>query len=512
MNKRFVIGLDIGTSGAKGVLIDEFGAVVSAASSDYPLSTPLPSWVEQNPEDWWNATINICKKLSATEGVASGDIVGIGISGQMHSLVALDANKNVLRPSILWSDTRTEAECVWLKKNIGIENLKKFVANPALEGFTLPKLLWTRNHEGKIFDRIAHILLPKDYIRFRLTGELATDVSDAAGTLMFDVRQRRWSDEMLKRCSISPELLPHVYESTAVAGAVSREAAAATGLPERTPVVAGGADNGCGAIGAGVTEKGRAFASIGTSGVVFAHSDKPVVDDQLRAHTFCSCVPLKWYAMGVMLMAGGALRWYRDTFCMLEVNSAKAHGIDPYDLLSAAARTIPAGSEGLFFQPYLAGERTPHQSASARAAFVGATIRHTKDHFTRAVFEGITFGMKDSLEIIRSMGIGVNEIRLSGGGAKSKFWRQLQADIYGVEVMTVNTREGPAFGAALLAAVGTGIYASIAEAVGQTVRIDDRISPNPDNAKKYTDFYQVYKEIYPALEVVETKIHAMNKG
>jgi xylulokinase len=506
-----LLGLDIGTSGVKALLIDEAGTTLASATSEYPLSTPHPNWAEQDPADWWKATVEVIRKVLAKPGVHARDIKGIGLSGQMHSLVLLDKEKQVLRPSILWCDTRTDGECAEITEQVGRERLRALVSNPALEGFTLPKIIWVRNNEPDVYANIHTVLLPKDYVRFLLTGEFAMEVSDAAGTLMFDVAHRAWSTQLLKIVNVPAEWLPPVFESIDVCGQVTRATAELTGLQEGTPVVGGGADNPCGAVGTGVVKQGRVLASIGTSGVVFAFSDLVRVEPGMRVHTFCHSVPGAWYLMGVVLMAGGALRWYRDTFAQEEKASASAAGRDVYDILTEEAATVSPGSEGLFFLPYLVGERTPHQSASARGAFIGATIRHTKKHFTRAVLEGITFGMKDSLAIMEGLGVEIKQIRLTGGGAKSAFWRRLQANIYGREVALVNASEGPAFGAALLAGAGTRVYGDLVDAVENAVRVTETIAPDSEQAKHYAELFGIYQELYPVLRSSFMRIHSLER-
>ncbi|RPH37229.1 xylulokinase [bacterium] len=506
-----LLGLDVGTSGVKALLIDESGKTLASATSEYPLSTPHPNWAEQDPADWWKGTIEVIRSILAAPGVRAGDIKGIGLSGQMHSLVLLDKQQRVLRPSILWCDTRTDKECREITEQVGRERLRSLVSNPALEGFTLPKIIWVRNHEPEVYAKIRTILLPKDYIRYLLTGEFAMEVSDAAGTLMFDVARRAWSKDLLGILNVPPEWLPPVFESVDVCGHVTRAIAELTGLREGTPVVGGGADNPCGAVGTGVVKQGRVLASIGTSGVVFAFSDQVRVEPGMRVHTFCHSVPGAWYLMGVVLMAGGALRWYRDTFAQDEMTLARTSGRDVYDILTEGASAVAPGSEGLFFLPYLVGERTPHQSASARGAFIGATIRHTKRHFTRAVLEGITFGMKDSLSIMEGLGVEIQQIRLTGGGAKSAFWRRLQANVYGREVALVNASEGPAFGAALLAGAGTKVYSSLVDAVENAVKVTETIAPDREEAKRYAELFGIYQELYPALSSSFTRIHTLKQ-
>lgn len=510
--KKYALGLDVGTSGVKGIIIDEDGTRVASATEEYPLSTPKPNWAEQDPEDWWQASLRVVRKLTTDLGKGADNISAVGFSGQMHSMVLLDAHDKVLRPAILWCDTRTEVECKLIHETIGRQKLRELVGNPALEGFTLPKLLWVKRQEPKVYQRIKKILLPKDYIRYRLTGEFATEVSDASGTLLFDVAHRRWSEEMLQMFSIPREWLPAVTESIAVSGKIMDRAGNETGLPTGIPVVGGGADNACGAVGSGVVKKGRVLASIGTSGVVLAYSETMQGDPQMRAHTFCHSVPSTWYVMGVILMAGGALRWYKDTFGSKHVERAASHGADVYDLIAQEAEAVPAGSNGLQFLPYLIGERTPHQSASARASFIGATIRHSEKHFARAVFEGITFAMRDSLEIIKTLGISVEQVRLTGGGARSRFWRQLQADIYGREVAMVSTTEGPALGAALMAGVGTGWSSDLVDAVEQIVKVEEVVEPEKKNIEIYNASYEIFKESYRSLEGVYANMHQRFKS
>ncbi|MFI5252529.1 MAG: xylulokinase [Bacteroidota bacterium] len=500
MNNRFMLGLDIGTSGVKGLLIDEKGKTITSAFAGYPLFTPKPTWIEQNPEDWWEATVKVIKEIVENPLVKREQIAGIGFSGQMHSLVLLGKNDEVLRPAILWSDTRTDEECRQINQLIGLDVLRRTTANPAIEGFTLPKLLWVQKHEPQVYEKINRIFLPKDFIRFKLTGECGMEVSDASGTILYDVCARKWSDGILKQFSIPKSWLSPVFESIDVCGKISQDALKLTGLPVGIPVAGGGGDNSCGAIGAGVIHEGQMLAGIGTSGIVLAPINNVRVDPEMRVHTFCHSVPHRWYAMGVMLMAGGALRWYKDTFAQAEVEQARSSNRDVYDVITEGAAKISPGSEGLYFQPYLAGERTPHRSANARAAFIGATLRHTKNHFSRAVLEGVTYGMRDSLEIIKKLGIQIGQIRLTGGGAKSAFWRQLQANIYGSEVAIVGTTEGSAYGAALLGGTASGVFGSIEEAVNQTVSITERIQPDVSLIRQYDDYYGIYSKIFPNLK------------
>ena len=495
---KAVIGCDIGTSGTKAIVVSEQGRVLSSVTVEYPLLTPHPGWAEQHPDIWLKAANEAVS--AAVKMAGKAEIQAIGLSGQMHSSVLLDKNGKVLRPALLWCDTRTHAECGEITRKAGEGNLRKWVSNPALEGFTLPKILWVKKHEPKVYASIAQVLLPKDYIRYKWTGELATDVSDAAGTLCFDVKNRRWSKELLSKVGVPVTWFPAVTESQDISGLLTHETAKKLGLSPKTPVVGGGADNACGAVGNGILQPGDVMASLGTSGVVLAHSEKVQVDPLMRAHTFCGSVPEKWYLMGVMLSAGYALRWYRDTLGQWEKEEAKKKKIDAYDLLSREASRAPEGSEGLLFLPYLMGERTPHKDPLARAAFVGAGARHGREHFARSVFEGITFGMRDSLEIFRDLKIPIRRVVATGGGAVNPFWRQLQADIYGEEVVTVSGKEGPAFGAAILAMIGAGVYPNLREACGRLIRITSRTSPRKASMERYHQWYGAFQKLYPALK------------
>jgi len=497
---RHLVGIDIGTSGIKTIIVDEDGALVARSFEEIPLHTPRPSWAEQDPADWWRAVLHTVRDAMGESGVPADSIAGIGLSGQMHSSVLLDEHNEVLRPSILWCDTRTTEQCRWITEKAGEENLVQWVSNPALEGFTAPKLIWVREQEPEVFGRIRRVLLPKDYIRFMMTGEFAMEVSDAAGTLMFDVRKRRWSGAMLDAIGIPGDLLPPTFESVDVCGHVTEEVAAETGLRAGTPVVGGGADNTCGAVGAGIVRPGRILASLGTSGVVFAHTDDVRVDPDLRVHTFCHSVPDRWYLMGVTLFAGGAFQWLRNTLGEVEVSAGRMLDTDPYELMTAQAARAPAGSEGLVFLPYLMGERTPHKDANARGAFIGITGRHGRPHMIRSVMEGVTFALRDSIEIMRALGLSVTEVRSTGGGARSSLWRQIQADIFGAEVVTVNAEEGPAFGAAILAAVGTGVYDTVEEATEDLVVVDSRTEPDRDASERYEAYYGIFKSMYQALK------------
>ncbi len=504
----YLIGIDVGTSGTKTVLFDENGDAKASASEEYPLHTPQPGWTEQDPEDWCKAAINTLKAVIDKSGVSAGEIKGIGLSGQMHGSVFLDEKNEVVRPALLWNDSRTADACDEITKAIGADRLMQLASNPALTGFTAPKAVWLKNQEPDNFKKTAKLVLPKDYVRYRLTGELAMEVSDGAGTLLFNVQKRNWSKEILNALDIPESWMPSMNESTDVCGQITSDIAFQTGLKEGTPVVGGGADNACGATGTGVVVEGRVLSSLGTSGVVLAPSQNHQVDDEGRVHTFCHSVPNMWYIMGVILSAGMSLSWYRDVIGQTEVAQAKQSNKDPYDILTALADQAPIGSEGLLFMPYLTGERTPHKDPHARGGFLGLTIRHNRQHLIRACLEGITFAMRDALEIVRSLGVNIDEVRATGGGAKSPFWQQMQADIYGSEIAIINTDQGPAFGAALMAGVGTGVYNSLPEACDSVIKVTARIEPNQESVKQYNDYYQVYHELYPN---VQESCHRLTK-
>ncbi len=495
-----VIGCDIGTSGTKALLVSAAGRVLSKATVEYPLSTPHPGWAEQDPDLWWKAVEQAIQAVLRASGVSAREVKAIGLSGQMHSSVFLDRQGKVLRPALLWCDTRTHEECEEITRRVGLSRLRNWVSNPVLEGFTLPKILWVKKHEPKIYSRIAQVLLPKDYIRYRMTGTYAMEMSDASGTVYFDVRNRRWSSELLKVLGLPVSWFPPVYESQDICGELTSSSAKVLGLLPGTPVVGGGADNTCGAVGNGIIRTGEVMASLGTSGVFFAHSDTVKVDPKMRVHSFCHSVPKKWYLMGVMLSAGMSLRWYRDTLGVLEKQIGLKKGRDPYDVLSGIARKAPEGSEGLLFLPYLMGERTPHKDAHARGAFVGISARHDRAHFARAVFEGITFGMRDSLEIFRELKVPIRRVVATGGGAVNPWWRQLQADVYGEEVVTVSGGEGPAFGAAILAMVGAKIYPNVPAACSRLVHVVSSTEPRKSARSRYNEWYAEFRALYPALK------------
>jgi xylulokinase len=495
------LGIDVGTTGAKAVLVDVQGRVLASATHDYPLLVPRPGWTEQEPHAWWEATVRSIRDVLRAQDV---EVDGVGLTGQMHGLVALDARGEVLRPAILWNDQRTAEEAAWVTEQVGPERVLQLTCNPVLTGFTAPKIVWVRRHEPEVYSRITHVLLPKDYVRYRLVGALATDVADASGTSLFDVRGRRWSDEILAALEIPRSWLPDVFESPEVVGQVSKEAAGLVGLRAGVPVVAGAGDQAAQAVGTGIVRSGLASVTIGTSGVVFAHLDAVQVDPLGRTHTFCHAVPGKWHVMGVMLAAGGSLRWLRDG---LAVADWHLPGVDPYDRMTEEAAEVPAGSEGLLFLPYLSGERTPHADPFARGAFVGLTLRHRRAHLVRSVLEGVALGLRDSLEILRAMGLAPTQIRASGGGARSALWRQILADVFGTELVTVDVTEGAAYGAALLAAVGVGAFPSVEAACDRVVRIADHARPGPSR-ERYEELYRVYVELYPRLQ---DAMHALSR-
>ncbi len=503
----FLLGIDIGTSGTKVLAIDETGKVAASATEEYPLLTPRPLWAEQRAEDWWQATCRGVARVLQT--VPADQIAGIGLSGQMHGLVMLDAAGEVLRPAILWCDQRTQAQCDFITQTVGPETLVVETCNPVLTGFTAPKIIWARDNEPQVYERARMHLLPKDYIRFRLTGEFATEVSDASGTSLLNVPKRAWSGTVLSKLQIPLEHLPRVYESYEVSGQISELGAQATGLKAGTPVVGGGGDQAAGAVGNGIVQSGIISVTTGTSGVVFAFADTPTVDPALRVHTFCHAVPGKWHVMGVMLSAGGSLRWFRDALSTHEKRVAELSGADAYDLIAREAATVEAGSEGLLFLPYLTGERTPHPDPQARGAFVGLTVRHNKAHMARAVLEGVAFGLRDSLEILKSMDISIGNVRASGGGARSEVWRQIQADVFNFPLSTINADEGPALGVALLAGVGAGLYRSVEEACSAVIKVMSSTPVVQENAAIYEKYYDVYRALYPALRPSFSTIGAL---
>jgi xylulokinase len=493
-----LLGIDVGTGGSKALLIDAAGAVRASALTGYPLSTPRPLWSEQDPDQWWSATVTSIRAVLETAGVSPANVAAVGLTGQMHGLVLLDGEDRVLRPAILWNDQRTGDECREIHDRLGADTVIRTTGKPALTGFTAPKVLWVRRHEPDVYGRARRLLLPKDFVRFRLTGVFATDVADASGTCLFDVTARDWSETMIEALDVPRSWLPQVTESPVPVATVSAEAGRLTGLPAGTPVVAGAGDQAAEAIGCGVVDDGAVSVTIGTSGVVFGATAACRHAPSGRMHTYCHAAPDLWHVMGVMLSAGGSYRWYRDTLGREEVRLAEASGADPYDLLNEQAASAPAGCEGLIFLPYLTGERTPHADPHARGAFVGLTLRHNSAILTRSVMEGVTFGLMDCLELAREMGLSVETVRVSGGGARSSLWRQMMADVFRAEIVTVNVTQGAAYGAALLAGAGVGVYSSVPDAARTIVKPTGTTRPGPD-VEVYQRQYERYRALYPVL-------------
>lgn len=496
----YLLGLDVGTTGAKALLVNPEGKVVASATNEYPMFTPQPLWSEQNPEDWWKATQRSFKRVLAQADVKPDEVAGIGLTGQMHGLVLLDASGKVLRPCIMWNDQRTASQCASITEKIGRKRLMELTGNPVLPGFTAPKILWVREHEPEIYRQIAHILLPKDFIRYRLTGEFATDVSDASGTSLLDVRNRQWSKELLNLLEIPERWMPQLYESPDVTGQVTFTAVDTVFLKPGIAVVAGAGDQAAGAVGSGIVVPGFVSVTLGTSGVVFAHTDQLVVEREGRLHAFCHAVPGKWHIMGVTLAAGGSLRWFRDTLGQPEQAIARTRSVDPYEVLVEEAAKAPPGSDGLIFLPYLSGERTPYPDPYARGSFIGLTVRHSKSHMVRAVLEGVAYSLRDCLELTKSLGLEIKEVRVSGGGARSVLWRQILADVCHVELVTMTSTEGASYGAALLAGVGTKVYPDVIEACRNTIHVSNRTIPDSARSNIYENFYRIYRHLYPALK------------
>ncbi len=490
------LGIDVGTGGSRAVLIEESGRIIASATiSHLPFATPRIGWAEQDPADWIHASTKAIRRVLSRRNVSADEIGAIGLSGQMHGAVLLDKNDKPLRPSIIWCDQRTEKQCQWLNEDIGKDRLIEMVSNPALTNFTLPKMLWVRENEPRTWGKVKTVLLPKDYLRLFLTGDKATDVADGSGTLLLDVTNRRWSDEMLSSVEMTIDLLPKLYESTEITGVISGEAASQTGLKKGTPVIAGAGDNAAGAVGMGIVEVGSVGVTIGTSGVVFAVTARPSIDLKGRIHTLCHGIPGRWHVTGVTQAAGLSLKWFRDNFAKNE----------SFDELAAKASMINAGAEGLFWAPYLMGERTPHIDPDATAALIGLTAKPGAGHIIRAIMEGVGFSLRDSIEIFNELGIPIESIRLGGGGATSPLWRQIQADIYGQTVETIEAEEGAAFGAALLAGVGAGHWESVDKACLSTIDIKQKIEPDAGNSQVLSQSYESYKKIYPALKKISQK-------
>lgn len=513
------LGIDVGTGGTRAVVVDERGRVVASATAEHAdFASPQTGWAEQDPRDWWQATQRAVRAV-LSQGISAGEIACVGLSGQMHGCTLLDGRGEVLRPAIIWCDGRTVEQCNEITRRLGAEKLIELVANPALVGFTLPKMLWVREHEPEVWRDVRTVLLPKDYVRLQLTGGLATDMADASGTLLFDVVNRRWSREMLAAFDLPEGILPTVWESPEVCGSVSRSGAGASGLIEGTPVVAGAGDQAAGAVGMGIVQPGLVSATIGTSGVVFAATDRPAFDKRGRVHTFCHAIPDRWQVMGVTQAAGLSLRWFRETFGTTApvVTPGKLVGkladkfvrtevrqpeIDPYESLCAEAAVAPAGADGLLWAPYLMGERTPHLDPHARAALVGLTASHTRAHIVRAILEGVAFSLRDTLTIFKEMDLPVETIRLGGGGARSPLWREIQAQVYGRAVQLVEAEEGAAYGAALLAGVGSRRWSSVDEACAEVVRVASEVEPDKQAAELMNSRYEKFRKLYPALRTI----------
>ncbi len=494
----YYLGIDIGTSGTKTLLINELGKVIAEANAAYPLYQPKPGWTEQNPNDWWKATVKTVRAVVRKAKLKPSAVRAIGLSGQMHGSVFLDANDEVIRPALLWNDQRTATECDEITSSAGGRKaLIKMVANPALTGFQAPKILWLRNNEEGNFERLSKVLLPKDEIRRRLIGDYVTEVSDASGTLLLDVVNRCWSRKLVSKLGLDIDLLPRVVESHEVTGTLTSAAAKSLGLTTNCKVVAGAGDCAAGAVGNGVVKKGILSTSIGTSGVMFVHSDEPQYDRAGRLHTFCHAVSGKWHMMGVNLTSGGSLQWWVDSVIggLAGIPQQKR-----YQAATAEAAKIAAGSEGLLFLPYLNGERTPHADPDARGSFVGMNLTHTRAHLTRSVMEGITFALRDSLQIIQSLNVPVSQIRASGGGSTNPMWRQMQADVFGKKITTLKVEQGPAYGVALLAAVGDGAFKSIESACKATIEIANSTTPQKAAVRTYNELFPIYQDLYGQLK------------
>jgi len=494
----YLLGIDVGTGGTRALILDERGRVAASATEEHEaFASAQIGWAEQNPEDWWRACSLAIRKALAGAGLSGGSIACVGFSGQMHGAVMLDKGDQVVRPALIWCDVRTAEECAEFTLKVGADRLIRLTCNPALPNFTLTKFLWVRRHEPGQWKRVRSVMLPKDYVRFRLTGERATDVADASGTLLLDVAGRRWSREILQAAEIEESLLPGLFESPEICGQVSPAGASASGLKTGTPVVAGAGDQAAGATGMGIVAPGAVSVTIGTSGVVFAATGKPSLDPEGRLHTFCHAVPGRWHVMGVTQAAGLSLRWFRDHF-----GAGSDDGRDPYDRLAEEASAVPAGSDGLLWAPYLMGERTPHLDPHARGALIGLTASHTRGHVIRAILEGVAYSLKDSFTLFSEMGVPVHSIRLGGGGARSALWRQIQADVYNHEVEIVEAEEGAAYGAAILAGVGAGRWKSVDDACSDVVRVARRVAPQPAVAVRMNAGYEAYRRMYGAISSV----------
>ncbi len=498
MSPPYYVGIDVGTTGAKVILVDVGGYVVMQHVEEYPLYTPRLGWTEQEPEDWW---IAVKKALSAfwASGIKPDDVEGIGLTGQMHGLVVVDSHLKPLRRAILWNDQRTGPQAKEIVERLGLHKIISLTGNYPYTGFTAPKLLWLKENEQSVYSRVSKFMLPKDYIGLKLTGKVLTDVNDASGTSLFDVSKRKWSKELIEELDISPDILPEVIESPSIRGEVTATGSEETGLKPGTPVVAGAGDQGAAGVGAGAVREGIGSINVGTSGVVFSSSDSYRFDSRGRLHSFCHAVPGKWHVMGVMLAAGGSLRWFRDVLGEPERTTALIAGLDVYDILTQEASLVPPGSEGVLFLPYLSGERTPHGDPNARGVFFGLSLKHTKRHMVRAVLEGVAYGLRDSFELMMSTGVSPSEFRIMGGGAKSVLWRKIIADVLGRPVYTMAVDEGSSYGAAILGAVGAGAFSRVDDAVKALVKTQDFTEADSENHRLYDSWYQLYRSLYPAL-------------
>ncbi len=487
----YFLGIDTSTTSSKALIMDEQGNVLAVASSPHTLHTPKPLWSEQNPQEWWEAVAASIRSALQRADVRGDEIAAVGLTGQMHGLVLLDSEGRVLRPAILWNDQRTQSQCDEIHQRIGKETFIHITGNVALTGFTAPKILWVQENEPEVYVRARHVLLPKDYIRYKLTDAYAMDKADGAGTVLFDLQKRDWSEEVLAALEIPRAWMPQTYEGPEFTGYVTEEAASLTGLKAGTPVAAGGGDQAAQAVGMGVVEPGIVGLTVGTSGVVFATTPAPLVEPEGRLHAFCHAVPDRWHFMGVMLSAAGSLQWYRDTLAPQM----------SFDDLLIEAESTPAGSEGLQFLPYLSGERTPYPDPLARGAFIGLTLRHSRAHMTRAVLEGVAFGLKDSFTLIKHAGLGaITQVRASGGGTKGALWRQILASVLEAELVTLNTTEGAAYGAALLAGVGAGAWADVLSACQTCIQLKASTLPDPSHQEEYRKAYALYRDLYPTLQ------------
>ena len=498
---KYWLGLDIGTGGSRALLVDENGRAAAGVTAPHDeMQMPKPLWAEQRPEDWWRAAQQAIRGVLQEADVATDDVEAIGLSGQMHGLVLLDENHDVLRPAIIWCDQRCQDQVDWINTKAGTDMVLEQTANPVLTGFTAPKLIWVRDHDPSNYERVRHVLLPKDYIRFCLTGEFAGDASDSSGTALFDVVHRRWAVPLIEKLGIDRSILPRVVESPEVTGTVSEIVSEHTGLRAGTPVVGGAGDQAASAVGNGIVEPGLVSATIGTSGVIFSHLDQVAYDPEGRVHTFCHAVPGKWHVMGVTQGAGLSLQWFRNQLGQDAVVEAERRNADPYEILTEEAAQAPAGSEGLYWLPYLMGERSPHLDAHARGGWIGLTARHTRAHLIRSVIEGVSYSLQDCLGIVASLGAGVKIVRASGGGARSELWRRILASVFGVPIAMLESQEGSAYGAALLSMVGSGRFGSVEEACRTAIQECKRIEPDPDWRNRYAADYPVFQRLYPALK------------